>query len=515
MALSFWKKTPVTLWHTTTAANAGAINRSGKIRGTHSDQNDACGRVGLCKIWTCAENANDVCCNRRGTERYLITASDLREISPSWSVYRTKNYDGYQYEGNTRVFYNFFLIPDSAPMPKKCMRKLTPADIDDDLEDPVQFFWDDGDMFILEKDVNIEDNMATTTTIETASDDLVNPDGERRSFHVAIVCWNLYPDSAQDDSTDEAGVGGDDMNEEDSTDVDDDTGEASGTEDNDANDTADVMDSDDGDSTSIANNYNINVPQTSSDPPLRRKPKRQSQYGTNAVSVVPLNMPLRPPETKIIPTANHARTLGNKCITSIPCDKVRKKLLRSVGTSKRALGKDSTERNEEELNFETASEIALDHATSDSPLTLRVIIEWHKRLLCINKEKAGYVRENSQARCGRRMFVRGEQVHSQLSCFLEALNEALQSCCPELDLAAWALWSFLVIHPFSDGNGRLGRLLVAWILTRQGTCHLIEPLCTPGKRRDSYIKALRQADSSGGRDLQSLVLHMKSCSETQ
>ena len=62
--------------------------------------------------------------------------------------------------------------------------------------------------------------MTTTTTIETSDDDLVNTDGENRAFHVAVLCWNLSPDSAEEDtdtSTDDNAM---QEEEEDSTEVD-------------------------------------------------------------------------------------------------------------------------------------------------------------------------------------------------------------------------------------------------------------------------------------------------------
>ena len=57
------------------------------------------------------------------------------------------------------------------------MKKLVRADLKD--SDPVQLFWNDGDMYILETDTD---------------------DDEVRSFHVAIVCWRLRPASAVDET---------------------------------------------------------------------------------------------------------------------------------------------------------------------------------------------------------------------------------------------------------------------------------------------------------------------------
>lgn len=57
--------------------------------------------------------------------------------------------------------------------------------------------------------------------------------------------------------------------------------------------------------------------------------------------------------------------------------------------------------------------------------------------------------------------------------------------------AAWLHAQFTQIHPFSDGNGRTGRLLQDWTLIRRGYF----PIGVPPSQRDDYYRALELADS--------------------
>lgn len=197
------KKTPVSLYHSTGGDTAAKIKQSGKIKGSNKDTNDACRKLGLTKIWTCAVPFLESCCDNHGEERFEITASDLRRVSDNWDVYMTMNDDGFRYKGRHRVFYNFFLVPSDLPLPKKSMKKLMRADIEDWYSDKVQFFWNDGAMYILERspgefesDSDSDDDVTTFSTDGDEYDSEVNPDNELRSFHVAIVSWHLRPDSA-------------------------------------------------------------------------------------------------------------------------------------------------------------------------------------------------------------------------------------------------------------------------------------------------------------------------------
>ena len=64
------------------------------------------------------------------------------------------------------------------------------------------------------------------------------------------------------------------------------------------------------------------------------------------------------------------------------------------------------------------------------------------------------------------------------------------------DVAAWATHSFLVIHPFGDGNGRMSRIILNSLLISFGEVPfpiVITDGTSSGKTK--YVKALRKVDS--------------------
>ena len=62
------------------------------------------------------------------------------------------------------------------------------------------------------------------------------------------------------------------------------------------------------------------------------------------------------------------------------------------------------------------------------------------------------------------------------------------------ELAALFHYRYIRIHPFEDGNGRIARLLVNYILLRQGYPMVV----VLSAKKQSYLKALGAADKNAG-----------------
>lgn len=113
---------------------------------------------------------------------------------------------------------------------------------------------------------------------------------------------------------------------------------------------------------------------------------------------------------------------------------------------------------------------------NDFPLSLRLIREMHALLL---RGGRGSSKQPGEFRHGQ-VWIGGatparahfvppppEELEAALSAF-ERFLHAPASEMPPLIKAALAHVQFETIHPFSDGNGRLGRLLIALVLCNEG-----------------------------------------------
>lgn len=60
---------------------------------------------------------------------------------------------------------------------------------------------------------------------------------------------------------------------------------------------------------------------------------------------------------------------------------------------------------------------------------------------------------------------------------------------------------FVLIHPFDDGNGRVARMLVNYVLLRLG----YPPIVVPTERKKDYLAALRLADAGDPAELQNFL----------
>ena len=155
-------------------------------------------------------------------------------------------------------------------------------------------------------------------------------------------------------------------------------------------------------------------------------------------------------------------------------------------------------------------EMLFAHARGERPLTDSAIKEWHALLTRHQASAAGIdpfgrrteiplrrgqwkIRPNNPRRPDG--FVHEhcppEQTQSEIDRLL-SFHGGLRdlNLPPELE-AAWLSHEFVRIHPFQDGNGRVSRLLMAYIYARAGEF----PPVIPAADKVTYIEALEAADA--------------------
>ncbi len=158
-------------------------------------------------------------------------------------------------------------------------------------------------------------------------------------------------------------------------------------------------------------------------------------------------------------------------------------------------------------NYVAAIEHGVSRMRDGFPLSLRLIREMHAILLKSGRGSAkqpGEFRSSQNwiggTRPGNALFVppppdRLDKCLDELERFLHTEDMAL----PPLIRAGLAHVQFETIHPFLDGNGRLGRLLITLILCEAGV--LREPILYLSlflkSRRDDYYRLLQEVRQAG------------------
>jgi len=123
------------------------------------------------------------------------------------------------------------------------------------------------------------------------------------------------------------------------------------------------------------------------------------------------------------------------------------------------------------------------------PIANETILQWHKVLFSDSKpDMAGRYRDYL-VRVGPYLAPDWQDVRRLMNEFLQWLSSNSGRMHP-IELAARAHYKFEKIHPFGDGNGRTGRLIIANILQKAGYPTLIIEY----KRRMSYYKALSKKE---------------------
>lgn len=123
-------------------------------------------------------------------------------------------------------------------------------------------------------------------------------------------------------------------------------------------------------------------------------------------------------------------------------------------------------------------------------ISLSLILEWHFELFKETKtDTAGKIRNHQVTISGSRFTPPSPiEVEILLYDFIRWYNKCKSKTNP-VELAALVHLKFVTIHPFTDGNGRISRLLMNSVLRRNG-CPMMN---IEYKNRSSYYTALERS----------------------
>lgn len=152
------------------------------------------------------------------------------------------------------------------------------------------------------------------------------------------------------------------------------------------------------------------------------------------------------------------------------------------------------------LNYNKALDVALEMTRSQGfPIVSRVILETHLALMTGGdgeKASPGQYRKQ-QVKVGNLIPAPATKVESLVSDLEKFINN--DNSLPALIRAGLAHVQFETIHPFLDGNGRIGRLLIVLMLINSDI--LSDPILYPSfyfkKRHAEYYKRLDAVRTDG------------------
>ncbi len=130
-------------------------------------------------------------------------------------------------------------------------------------------------------------------------------------------------------------------------------------------------------------------------------------------------------------------------------------------------------------------------------LSMQAVLYWHKKLLeSTSPEIAGRIRQHQVAISGSRFIPPfPAEIFPMLKDFFGWCARSRKKM-HMIKLAALAHLKFVTIHPFTDGNGRISRLLMNFILHKQG----YPMMDIPYDNRTAYYNALERSQTMKNED---------------
>jgi Fic family protein len=135
---------------------------------------------------------------------------------------------------------------------------------------------------------------------------------------------------------------------------------------------------------------------------------------------------------------------------------------------------------------ESHSKIFLQMLKKNEAITKELLLRWHKGVFEETKADIAGKFRDYLVRVGPHLAPDWQDVEELMKKFIDFINKNKKM--NPVELAGRTHYKFEKIHPFGDGNGRVGRLLMNFILWHNGYPMLIIEY----SKRKSYYKALQK-----------------------
>ena len=138
---------------------------------------------------------------------------------------------------------------------------------------------------------------------------------------------------------------------------------------------------------------------------------------------------------------------------------------------------------------EAHNNVFLEMLKKKEKISVPLLIDWHQKIFGETKSDiSGKFREHL-VRVGSYLAPDWQEVEKMMKNIIAFISKEQKNMNP-VELSARVHYRFEKIHPFADGNGRIGRLLINYMLWHSSYPMLI----IEDKRKKSYYKALTREE---------------------
>lgn len=138
---------------------------------------------------------------------------------------------------------------------------------------------------------------------------------------------------------------------------------------------------------------------------------------------------------------------------------------------------------------ETHNKVFLNMIDKKEKITNKLLLKWHEEIFSNTKPDLAGKYRNYLVRIGSYIAPDWQEIQTLMNQLIEFINKNQKKMNP-VELAGRAHFKFESIHPFGDGNGRIGRLIMNHILWHKSYPMIIIEY----KKRNSYYKAFTKGE---------------------